>query len=139
MYFSNYARSVTLIVRGPSLTRSMSHYLIEQLATRKNVHVRLGSEVTAVYGSDHLEALDVTVTAAADTTRLAAAALYIFIGADAETSWLPVAVERDERGYVVTGPDAARNWTLDATTRSVSARDERARNLCVRGRTLPID
>ena len=114
MYFSNYARSVTLIVRGSSLTKTMSHYLSEQLATRKNVHVRLESEVTAVYGSDHLEGLDVTVTTTGKTTRLAAAALYIFIGADAETSWLPFAIERDERGYILTGGDAARDghWTL---------------------------
>jgi len=114
MYFSNYARAVTLIVRGSSLTKSMSHYLIEQLATRENVHVRLESEVTAVYGNDHLEGLDVTETTSGKTTRLAAAALYIFIGADAETSWLPIAIERDERGYILTGGDAARNgkWTL---------------------------
>ncbi len=87
---------MTLIVRGSSLTKSMSHCLIEQLATRKNVHVRLGSEVTALCGSDHLEALDVTLTAAG------------------ETAWLPVAIERHERGYIVTGADAVRNghWTL---------------------------
>ncbi len=114
MYFSNYARSVTLIVRGSSLAKSMSQYLIEELATRKNVRARLGSEVTAVNGGDHLETIDVAVTATGETERLAAAALYIFIGADAETSWLPAAIGRDERGYVLTGGDAARNehWAL---------------------------
>lgn len=112
MYFSNFARTVTLLVRGSSLEKSMSRYLVDQLGSKANVHVRLGSEVTAVYGSDHLEAID--VTAAGETERVAADALYIFIGADAETTWLPGAIERDARGYVLTGEDAVKNgrWTL---------------------------
>jgi thioredoxin reductase (NADPH) len=115
MYFSNYARSVTLIVRGSSLEKSMSRYLVEQLATKANVQVRLGSEVTAVHGDDHLEAIDVTMTAAGTAERVAADALYIFIGADAQTSWLPAAIERDARGFVLTGEDLSKNgrWTLE--------------------------
>ena len=113
MYFSNYARSVTLVVRGSSLEKSMSHYLVEQLRSRDNVRVRLESEITAVHGDDHLEAVDVTSPASAATERVPAAALYIFIGADAETSWLPEAIERDERGYVLTGGDAKNGgWPL---------------------------
>ncbi|HZZ00731.1 MAG TPA: FAD-dependent oxidoreductase [Candidatus Baltobacteraceae bacterium] len=114
MYFSNYARSVTLIVRGSSLEKSMSYYLVEQLATRANVHVRLQSEVAAVYGVDHLEAVDITGPDGT-TEKLPAAALYVFIGADAQTSWLPAAIERDDRGFVSTGEDAVknRNWTLE--------------------------
>ena len=114
MYFSNYARTVTMIVRGPSLEKSMSHYLVEQLATKSNISVRLGSEVAAVHGSDHLEAIDVTDSSGGASERIPAAALYVFIGADAETSWLPEEIDRDGRGYVLTGEDAAKNgsWTL---------------------------
>lgn len=59
MYFSSYARSVTLIVRGATLEKSMSNYLVEQLRTKENVHVRLRSEVAAVRGDDHLESIDI--------------------------------------------------------------------------------
>ncbi len=113
MYFSGYARSVTLVVRGDSLTKSMSHYLVDQLKTKSNVSVRLGSEVTAVFGEDHLDALE--VTAGGTSERLAAAALYIFIGANAETAWLPGEIERDKLGYVMTGDDVAKTgrWALE--------------------------
>ena len=115
MYFSNYACNVTLVVRGSSLEKSMSHYLIEQLASRSNVHVRLNAEVTAVEGDDHLESLEIADKQSGQTEKVAAAALYIFIGADAETAWLPSEVERDERGYVLTGEDAVKNgnWPLE--------------------------
>ena len=113
MYFSGYARSVTLIVRGPNLERSMSHYLIAQLQVIENVSVRVNAEVTAVHGSDHLEAID--VTSGGTVERLDAAALYIFIGADAETSWLPPQIERDKLGFILTGDDvpADCDWPLE--------------------------
>ena len=114
MYFSSYARTVTLIVRGSSLEKSMSHYLVEQLGTKENVKIRLDAEVTAVHGSDHLETLDITEKKTGVTERVAAAALYVFIGADAETKWLPAAIDRDERGYILTGEEAGKsgNWRL---------------------------
>lgn len=114
MYFSNYARNVTLIVRGESLEKSMSFYLIEQLATKANVRVRLNAQVTAVYGDDHLEAIEISDARSGERERVDSAALYVFIGADAETSWLPAAVERDERGYLLTGTAAAKSgaWPL---------------------------
>jgi thioredoxin reductase (NADPH) len=113
VYFSGYARSVTLIVRGPNLERSMSYYLIAQLNVIENVTVRLNAEVTAVYGNDHLEAIDVTNEGKVE--RLDAAALYIFIGADAETSWLPPQIERDKLGFILTGDDvpADCDWPLE--------------------------
>ena len=113
VYFSGYARSVTLIVRGPNLERSMSHYLIAQLQVIENVSVRVNAEVTAVHGSDHLEAID--VTSGGTVERLDAAALYIFIGADAETSWLPPQIERDKLGFILTGDDvpADCDWPLE--------------------------
>ncbi|HMD01889.1 MAG TPA: FAD-dependent oxidoreductase [Candidatus Baltobacteraceae bacterium] len=103
LYFSGYARAVTLIVRGPNLERSMSHYLIAQLRTKPNVQTRLNAEVTGVYGEEHLDAID--ITSDGTTERLDAAALYIFIGADAETAWLPNQLERDKLGYILTGDD----------------------------------
>ncbi len=114
MYFSSYARSVTLVVRGVAIEKSMSSYLVEQLRTKTNINVRLGSEVTNVHGGDHLESIDITTTATGQTDRLEAAALYIFIGADAETSWLPIEIDRDKLGFVLTGEDAAKNgrWKL---------------------------
>ncbi len=103
MYFSGYARSVTLVVRGDSLAKSMSHYLIAQLQSRANVIVRLNAQVNAVYGDDHLDAIDISSNGVIE--RHDAGALYIFIGANAETNWLPGEIERDGLGYVMTGDD----------------------------------
>ena len=113
--FSNFANCVTLLVRGDSLSKSMSRYLIEQLQTKSNVRVETHSEVVDAYGGDHLEAIAIANSATGETTRRDAAALFVLIGADAETTWLPAAIERDPRGYVITGPDVARNgrWLLD--------------------------
>jgi thioredoxin reductase (NADPH) len=105
MFFSNYARSVTLLVRGSSLKESMSAYLIEQLVTRDNISVRTDAEMVEVYGHSHLEAIEVRDNARHTTERLAADGVFIFIGADAGTEWLPSAIARDDRGYVLTGHD----------------------------------
>ncbi len=112
MFFANYARSVTILIRGASLAASMSDYLIKQLATKDNVTVRPHCEVTALHGSIHLEAIDVTDRQANATQRHATDALFIFIGADAETAWMPDTLARDARGYVLTGPDL-QDWPLE--------------------------
>ena len=112
MFFANYANSVTLIVRGKSIADAMSDYLVRQLATKTNVFIETMSEVTAVYGDLHLEAIDVTNRSTASTTRRETNALFIFIGADATTDWLPPEIARDSRGYVLTGPNVP-EWTLD--------------------------
>ncbi|HYZ16018.1 MAG TPA: NAD(P)/FAD-dependent oxidoreductase, partial [Candidatus Acidoferrum sp.] len=114
VHFSNFARSVTLLVRGEALAKSMSHYLVEQLKTKSNVHVETRSEVVDAYGDDHLEAIAVADGATRETSRRDAAALFILIGADAETAWLPGAIDRDSRGNVMTGPDAVRggHWPM---------------------------
>ncbi len=113
LYFANHARQVTLLVRGDSLARGMSHYLIEQLRAKDNIAVRLRSEVSAVHGDAHLTAIDVRDNASGDVTRHDSAGLFIFIGADAETEWLPQGIARDARGYVLTGDDLrkADSWT----------------------------
>jgi thioredoxin reductase (NADPH) len=107
--FSNFADCVTLLVRGDALSKSMSYYLIEQLKTKANVHVETCSQVVDAYGGDHLDAIEVANSTTTETTRRNADALFILIGADAETRWLPPEIHRDEQGYVVTGPDTVKS------------------------------
>lgn len=115
MFFSTYARSVTILYRGDSLEKSMSQYLIEQLNTRENIHVRYQAEVVAAQGDTSLDAIDVQDTTTGATTRLDSGGVFIFIGADAETAWLPPEIALDTNGYVLTGPDAGASakWPLD--------------------------
>jgi len=108
LYFANHARSVTLIVRRGSLEESMSQYLIDQLRRKPNIAVRFHSEVTAAHGDATLSAIDVHNSANAETERLESGGLFVFIGADAETDWLPPEIARDARGYVLTGDDVVK-------------------------------
>jgi thioredoxin reductase (NADPH) len=113
--FSNHARSVTLLVRTESLAASMSHYLIEQIATKANIRVETRSEVVAVHGDEQLEAIEVIDRRTGTTSRRDARALFVLIGAEAATDWLPPEIARDEHGFVLTGTDAmnAGQWTAD--------------------------
>ena len=115
MFFSAHARSVTILHRSDSLDKSMSRYLIDQLATRPNIEVRFHTQVAAAHGETSLEALDVVDSSSGETTRLESGGLFIFIGADAETGWLPPEIALDPKGYVLTGVDAraAGGWELD--------------------------
>jgi thioredoxin reductase (NADPH) len=107
MFFSSYARSVTLLIRGTALEKSMSYYLIEQLKTKANIAVETQTALVDCRGDLHLEAI-VTRDATGRQTERPADGLFAFIGADAETGWLPEAIERDGRGYVRTGHEIAR-------------------------------
>lgn len=113
--FSNFANSVTLLVRGETLGKSMSYYLIEQLKTKSNVHIETRSEVIEASGKEHLEEITTLNNATQEKSRRRASALFIMIGADAQTVWLPSAIQRDERGYVVTGPKVANSgrWPIE--------------------------
>jgi thioredoxin reductase (NADPH) len=115
IFFANHARSVTLLVRGESLAASMSHYLIEQIATKANIRVETRSEVVAVHGDEQLEAIEVIDRRAGTTSRRDAKAVFVLIGAEAATDWLPPEISRDEHGFVLTGTDAmkARQWEAD--------------------------
>jgi thioredoxin reductase (NADPH) len=115
LFFSTHARSVTILCRGDGIEKSMSSYLIEQLATRSNIEVMPGAEVEAVHGDVSLQAIDVRSSATAETARLESGGLFIFIGADAETGWLPPEIALDPRGFVLTGADVrgAERWGLD--------------------------
>jgi thioredoxin reductase (NADPH) len=108
MHFANYARKVTLIVRGDSLEKSMSHYLIEQLCGKSNIATQLRSEVQAVYGDTNLTAIDIRDNATKTVGRHDCGGLFVFIGADAETDWLPTEIARDSHGYVLTGDDTVK-------------------------------
>ena len=115
LYFANHARRVTLVVRSDSLEKGMSRYLIEQLRAKSNVTVELRSEVVAAHGDPNLAAIDIRDNATAKVRRHDCGGLFVFIGADAETGWLPVEVARDARGYVLTGDDVVKagRWSLD--------------------------
>jgi len=105
MYFSRYAGRVVMLVRGGSLAAGMSQYLIEQIRQTPNIHVELNSQVTEVFGTDHLEQLAILCSTSGDTQRVPATSLFIFIGAAPGTDWLHGAVERDDKGFILTGSD----------------------------------
>lgn len=106
VFFSRHSRSVTMIVRGESLGASMSQYLIEQIASNPGITVAPHSEVVAVHGGEHLESIEVLDKATGAVTPHEAGVLFVMIGADAVTSWLPAALARDANGYVLTGSQA---------------------------------
>jgi thioredoxin reductase (NADPH) len=91
----------------------MSQYLVDQLATRPNIDTRFRSEVVAAHGQDALEAIEILTEG--ERVRIPSAGLFIFIGADAETGWLPTEIALDSRGYVMTGSDLklAGVWSLE--------------------------
>jgi thioredoxin reductase (NADPH) len=115
LFFSTHARSVTILCRSDGLEKSMSRYLIDQLAARPNIRTMLQTEVAAVAGDVSLEAIDVRDRATEESARLASGGMFIFIGADAQTGWLPPEIALDDQGYVLTGSDmrAAGRWALD--------------------------
>ncbi|GAA4638002.1 response regulator [Actinoallomurus vinaceus] len=119
VFFSRYARTVTLLVRGPALERSMSYYLIEQLRAIDNVRVRVCTTVEAVEGEEHLERVTLRDASTNTTETLPTNHLFVFIGAAPRTEWLGDAILRDSHGFVCTGPDLLREghrpqgWTLD--------------------------
>ena len=115
LHFANHARSVTVLCRGETLEKGMSRYLIEQLAARSNIATRFRTQVVAAHGDEALEAVEVRDGAAGETERLDSGGLFIFIGADAETAWLPPEIALDRHGYVLTGTDVrdVGRWQLD--------------------------
>ncbi|MBI5276916.1 MAG: FAD-dependent oxidoreductase [Burkholderiales bacterium] len=106
LFFSSHSNSVTLIVRAESLASSMSQYLIDQIATKRNIRVATRSEVVAGHGTERLEAIDVADRRTGATSRRQTEALFVMIGAHASTGWLPPEIVRDSHGFVLTGPDA---------------------------------
>jgi thioredoxin reductase (NADPH) len=118
MFFAKFARRVVMLVRGPSLAATMSQYLIDQIEQTENIHVEARSRVLEVHGEDHLETITIACDTSGETRREPAAALFIFIGAEPRTNWLDSVVERDDRGFILTGRDLLpegkrpKGWTL---------------------------
>lgn len=119
VHFSEVARSVRMIVRADSLSKSMSHYLVERIATIPNISVIPNAEVVEVRGGERLEEIVVRHHDSGDVESLPAAALFIFIGAEPHTEWLDGVVSRDGKGFLVTGANLLKNgkrpagWRLD--------------------------
>jgi thioredoxin reductase (NADPH) len=119
LFLSRYAKSVTLLVRGPSLEQSMSYYLISRINDNPAISVQTCTEVVGASGSGHLEKLTLRDTARGTAETLDAQWLYLFIGAAPLTGWLDGVVVRDAKGFVVAGPDLSaggerpRGWNLD--------------------------
>ena len=109
LFFSRYARSVTLLVRGDSLESSMSYYLIQQLATVDHISVRTGTEVVGAHGDGHLEGITLLDRKNGTTATVECGYLFVFIGAEPRTDWLGDVVARDGHGFVYTGPDLLSN------------------------------
>ena len=119
MNFSRYAERVVILVRGTSLDATMSKYLIDQIKETSNIQLWSHASVTEVHGETHLEEISVLCSDTSKLERVPASAMFIFIGALPRTDWLAGMVERDERGFLLTGPDVMqggerpRGWALD--------------------------
>jgi thioredoxin reductase (NADPH) len=119
MNFARYADRVIILVRGNSLSSTMSQYLIDQIKETPNIQVWAHASVSEAHGDSHLEEISVLCSDTNTTERVPASAMFIFIGALPRTDWLGDLVERDERGFLLTGPDLIRDgqrpkgWALD--------------------------
>lgn len=118
VYFAKYAKRVVMLVRGDSLVATMSRYLIDQIQEIANITVETGVHVVEVTGDTSLRAITIANLKTNERKTMSTQYLFIFIGALPHTEWLPEAVERDEHGFILTGPDLLRNgcrppnWTL---------------------------
>jgi thioredoxin reductase (NADPH) len=119
MNFSQYAAKVLMLVRGDSLASTMSQYLIDQIQQTPNIEVWAHASVAEVHGDNHLEEISVMCSDTNRIERVPANAMFIFIGAQPQTEWLANVVERDGRGFILTGPDLMKDgkppkgWTQE--------------------------
>jgi thioredoxin reductase (NADPH) len=112
LHLSKYAQQVTILVRSQSLAASMSDYLIRQIEAAPNVDARYRCEVAGGGGTGHLEQLLLRNRDSGETELVPAAGLFILIGAQPFTGWLPEALKRDQWGFILTGPDTGQDWPL---------------------------
>jgi thioredoxin reductase (NADPH) len=112
-HLARFAARVTLLVRGESLAAGMSEYLITQLQATPNVQVRLRTRVVDGHGEDRLETLTLENVATGQREEVAAAAIFVMIGAEPHTEWLRDVLQRDDRGYLLTDRDVPQAaWPL---------------------------
>ena len=112
LHMSTYAQHVTILVRSTSLAASMSQYLIREIEAAPSIDVRYRTEIAGGGGDGRLEQLRLRHRDTGDTQTEHADALFVLIGAQPYTGWLPETVGRDQWGYILTGPDLAERWTL---------------------------
>jgi thioredoxin reductase (NADPH) len=108
VFFSRYAKQVTMLGRGSALSRSMSHYLINQIAETPNIEVCVETEVVEAHGDNRLEAITTIDRKSGETQKRPADALFAFVGAAAHTDMVAGVVERNSAGFILTGPDLIR-------------------------------
>jgi thioredoxin reductase (NADPH) len=119
VHFSRYAREVIMLVRGESLAQTMSQYLIDQIKETPNIRVETRTEVVEAHGDERLEAITISCGHTGTVDRIPATSIFIFIGAQPKTDWLESVIERDQRGFILTGSDlmhdgrSPANWDLD--------------------------
>ncbi|MGB8014073.1 MAG: FAD-dependent oxidoreductase [Terriglobales bacterium] len=119
MNFAKYAERVVILVRGDSLSSTMSQYLIDQIKETPNIQLWTHASVSEVHGETHLEEVSVLCSDTNKIERVPASAMFIFIGALPRTDWLAGTIERDDRGFVLTGPDTMqagqhpKGWSLE--------------------------
>lgn len=115
LHVARYAEHVTLVVRGDALDTKMSEYLIKEIEATANVEVCLNTEIVDGYGTQRLEGLVLKDTRSGETQKVPAAALFVLIGAQPHTEWLPDGILRDRHGFIITGQDLKTrelpNWT----------------------------
>jgi thioredoxin reductase (NADPH) len=114
IHLARYAATVTMVVRGADLRTTMSSYLVTEISKTGNIRVRLATEVTGGDGQCSLESLTLRDRASDSTQTVPAAALFVMIGAEPRTTWLPGSIERDDQGFIRTGPDLHRAGELPA-------------------------
>jgi thioredoxin reductase (NADPH) len=119
MNFSRYADRVVMLIRGESLASTMSQYLIDQIQQTPRIQLWSHASVVEAHGDSHLEEISVLCSDTGKIERVPANAMFIFIGALPRTEWLSDVVERDDRGFILTGPDLMKNgkppkgWNLE--------------------------
>jgi thioredoxin reductase (NADPH) len=112
VHLARFASQVTLLVRGPSLSTSMSAYLVDEIERASNINVWANAAVTGIHGQGRLEAVSVRDSATGRDRTEPADGLFVLIGADPHSDWLADTVERDAKGFLLTGPDLSR-WPME--------------------------
>jgi len=125
MYFSRFAKKVTLVVRAESISKRMSHYLIEEISKRPNIEVMTNSEITAIHGDEKLESLEIKNSLSGQSSTLPADNLFLLIGGQPYADGLASRILRDPNGFIVTGPDLEKHdrflteWTINRSPLSL--------------------